>query len=222
MKNNNKKIYVVGSEDGYASWLTPMGFGFTDNLESADLALGTGGADWGPNYYNEPKNPTTYTNPARDKYEWENFKKLIDFKIPILGICRSSQGGCILAGGRLTQNMRHPGSHFLKTFDGKEFIVSSSHHQCQFPFNLPDDDYKIIGWTNNLSPYHEDGNREEMNPPVEPDIVFYKKINFLSVQNHPEYLSLDSESTEYHQKLVQVLVDGKMEEFLNSDLAATV
>lgn len=208
----NKKLYLVGGTSyfDYVNWILPLGFELTKQLEESDLIVGAGGEDWGPEYYNEPYHPTTYTSDSRNQYEWEIFNKAIKLNIPLVGICRSAQGASVISGGKLCQHVRHPSSHSIKTFDDKIFKVTSSHHQMMFPFNLPDEDYKIIGFTENLSPFHEGGNQEEMNPPVEPEIVYFRKTRFLGIQNHPEWMDLNSENVKYCQGLVLDLLNNKL------------
>lgn len=94
----------------------------------------------------------------------------------------------------LVQNQYNGGSHDMKTIDGKTLRVSSTHHQAQYPFNMEEGSYKILGWTENLSPYHEGGEQEELNPPKECEVVEYTKTKDLGIQLHPEYLPYGHET----------------------------
>ena|SRR5690606_23968879 len=100
-----------------------------------------------------------------------------------------------MAGGKLVQHQNNPGTHLMITSEGKVLMVSSTHHQAQYPFNLPENQYKILGWTDNMLQFHEGGNKEEMNPPVECEVVYYPEIDALGIQPHPEFLY-----DEYHDK----------------------
>lgn len=94
-----------------------------------------------------------------------------------------------MSGGRLVQHQQNPYSeHPIEVLDGKKLMITSSHHQAQFPFDLPKNDYKIIGWTNGISKFHENGEQEEMNPERECEIVFYKNTKVLGIQGHPEWM----------------------------------
>lgn len=96
------------------------------------------------------------------------------------------------------------------TFDGKELIVTSSHHQAAFPFNLPEKDYKILGWTNNLSSFHEDGNMKEMNPPVEVEAIYFPKTQCLGLQFHPEWQLNDTKTIEWCRNLLNSLINNQL------------
>jgi len=208
-----RKLYVVNGGAHDAKWILPLGFELTNNIDEAELVLGTGGSDWSPKYYGEQEHPFVSTNPSRDIYEFELFNQVIKKGIPFVGVCRSSQGASVLSGGKLVQHMRHPVYHYIKTFDGQEFDLISTHHNLQWPFNLPPDDYKIIGWAENLSPYHEGGDQEEMDTPVEPEIVYYKKTNMLGIQTHPECMLLDDPAVIYCQNLVNKLIEGSLTDY---------
>lgn len=185
-------ILLVNNQTHYANWLP--GAVIVDNLKDADLVLFEGGEDVDPSMYNEPKNPTTYSNIKRDTEEFKIFHEAVDAGIPILGICRGSQLACVASGGKLVQHQLNPGVHeiFYNTSDNidssktKTILVNSTHHQAQYPFDLPDNEYKIIGWTENMLPFHEDGEEKEMNPIKECEIVYYPITNCLAIQFHPE------------------------------------
>lgn len=179
------KVYVVGNSIGYSNWIPNREL--VNSMEKADLVLFTGGEDVGPGYYNEPAHKTTSPNTARDVKEWKYMIAATELGKPILGICRGAQLACAFAGGRLVQHMENNDYvHPIKTSTGENITVTSLHHQAQFPFVLPETDYKILGWAENESSYHLDGEDKEMNPPKECEIVYYTKLNCLGIQSHPE------------------------------------
>lgn len=182
------KIYLIAGMLNYTDWIEDVEL--VDSIEKADLVLFEGGADVSPYVYNETNiNPRTYSDPARDEYEVKEFLKAVALDKYILGICRGSQLSCAMAGGKLVQDQPNPSHiHDMITDDGRVIKVTSTHHQAQFPFNLPEDDYKIIGWTENMLNHHHNGKEEEMNPSKECEIVYYKKIKALAIQPHPEML----------------------------------
>jgi len=179
-----RKIFVIGGNTVYANWMQGT---LVEKLEEADLVVLTGGEDVSPKYYQQPAHKTTYNSPARDLYEIKEARKAIELGIPIIGICRGSQLSCVLAGGDLVQDQPNPRYiHPIKTYDDKEFEITSTHHQAQLPFCLPKEEYKILAWTEKMLGYHKDGWDNEINPEVEVEICFYPKIKALAIQGHPE------------------------------------
>lgn len=186
---NNKifSIYVVGGDTTYTNWLPKHVF--VNDVESADLVVFTGGEDVSPELYNEKKHPLTYCNPERDKKEKEIFNEALRLKKKMLGICRGSQFLCVMSGGRLVQHQYNIPEHPIKTTKYGELTISSTHHQAAYPYNIPSYKYTIIGWTEGVSIIHEDGDRKEMKPGKECEIVYYRYTNALGIQGHPEFLS---------------------------------
>lgn len=121
-----------------------------------------------------------------------------------------------MSGGKLVQHQEHPGEkHEIYTKDGKNIRVTSSHHQAQFPFGLPKEEYTILGWSEKLLSFHKDGNNDEMNPEKECEDVFYSKNNCLGIQSHPEWCYPPNSPSElimidYYQSL--------LDKFLNKEL----
>jgi len=186
MKRN---IYVVGGwGQEYANWMEGK---IVPTMEEADLVLFTGGEDVDPTMYGEPRNPRTYSSLERDIAEQKEWRKAIALDKRIIGICRGSQFACVMSGGRLVQHQENNNFyHDISTFDGKTLSITSTHHQAQYPWNLPEDDYKIIGWTQGLSRMHEDGEGKELPEAAnkECEIVYYKKTRALGIQGHPEMM----------------------------------
>lgn len=183
------------------------------NMKDADLVVFTGGEDVHPDFYGEPMNPTAHCNKIRDRYEHLEFNEALQRKIPMLGICRGSQFLCVMNEGRLIQHQQNPSyMHAIDTYDGKTIEITSTHHQAQFPFDLPKDHYNVLGWTKGMSKFHEDGTRQEMNPPVECEIVHYPKTRCLGIQGHPEMMKLIHPTIEYLQRLLNGFLQNNLEE----------
>ena len=215
MENTEKKIiklYTVGGDVDYASWFSndKMGMSFVSDLDDADLVLFTGGEDINPSLYNEQKHFTTSCNLKRDQKEIEIFQQALELNKKMIGICRGAQLLCALSGGKLIQNMQHPGSHDIVTLnlETKEIDVilpvSSSHHQMMFPFNLNKEDYEILGYTNGGDLDNSSFPKENQNDDIkiEVEIAWFKKTNTLCIQSHPEWLSNKSETVIYLQELL--------------------
>lgn len=179
-----RKIFVVGGSTNYANWMQGI---LVQKMEDANLVVFTGGEDVDPSLYQQPKHRLTGSNLERDKREWKAYERARTLGIPCIGICRGSQFLCVMNEGDLVQDQINPGyKHLIKTFDGQSLLITSTHHQAAYPFVLPDDEYKILGWTNNMCGHHEDGNGKELNPPKECEIVYYPKTKCLGIQGHPE------------------------------------
>ena len=230
----NRKVYIVSNDRGqfseYINWID--GAVPTKKMEDADLVMFTGGEDVTPSLYKEAQHPLTGNNMFRDLSEEAEFKKAQRLGKKMLGICRGSQFLCVMAGGKLVQHQYNPDYlHTILVDDPRrKLIISSTHHQAQFPFNLEKDEYKIIGWTKGISPIHQGANFEEMNPEVECEIVSYPKIKALGIQGHPEKLVEDKaiykfryedaaddvlpqeidRTLEYCNELVNKLLDNKL------------
>lgn len=178
------KVYHVQGWTEYSNWFPNRIL--VDTIEEADVVVFEGGEDVDPSLYGENRHHTTYSNIKRDEYEKFVFAKALKLGKHIWGTCRGSQFLCVMAGGKLVQNQNNPAYiHKIDTYDGKELYVTSTHHQAQYPYNLPEDSYKILGWTNML-PFHKDGNDKELNPIKECEIVYYPNIKAIGCQSHPE------------------------------------
>lgn len=207
------KIYVLGGNNHYADWIP--GYEIVKNMEWAELVIGVGGSDWSPHYYNEPKGTHTRCNEFTDAEEWAAFEKAVELKKPLLGICKSAQGLCVFAGGRLIQHQAdNYFAHPMQTFDRRMLTVTSSHHQAQYPYDMPESDFKLLGWTNGLSDYHLDGENKEINlaPFREAEVVYYPKMKAIGFQGHPEFREQREhpETNEWLLELINKLLTGTL------------
>lgn len=209
------KILLAQGYTEYMNWIPNSKE--VKSIEEADLVLFEGGADVSPHLYGESEHPKTMTQVIRDNYEVKLYKKAIELGKPVLGICRGSQLTCVMAGGKLVQHQNNPAFiHKMKTIDG-EILVSSTHHQAQYPFNLPLEDFKILGCTENMLDFHEDGNEKELNPIVECEVVYYPKINALGIQPHPEMLWANGKPKEGFEESIKWFQDT-LDKFLKKEL----
>jgi gamma-glutamyl-gamma-aminobutyrate hydrolase PuuD len=156
-----------------------------------------GGADISPSIYNEPVGPHTGASEQlsyRDRKEVAAVEAAIKVGIPLIGVCRGAQLMCAMAGGKLVQDVQgHFGSHDMLTSDGRTIRTTSVHHQMMYPFLLPDDEYDLLAWAAparsttyvGMDPERMkdfDGNI------IEPEVVYFHKINALAIQGHPEFV----------------------------------
>lgn len=187
---NIKKIYVVGNAKMYSKWIKDHTL--VDNIEEADIVLFTGGEDVDPSLYGCEKHYTTYSNINRDLHEQEIFRQVKSNQL-CLGICRGSQFLCVMNGGILVQNVNNHATMGTHPITGRRtgsiYEITSTHHQMQYPFLLPKEDYEILYHSGNRSDFYEgDGINY---PPCDPEIVLYTRPGLprcLAIQGHPEMM----------------------------------
>lgn len=191
---NNKKIFVVGGSLEYANWLLPLGFELTFKLSKADLVFFTGGEDVAPSFYNRRQHPTIYCNIQRDIMEEQIFNQCLSNKVKMIGTCRGLQFLTAASGGIMVQHQENPSFlHYINTFDGEKIIQSSTHHNAAYPWHMPKDEFRVLGWSTGISRFHEDWDSSEMvNGVVEDnkecEIVYYPKTNAIGWQGHNEMI----------------------------------
>lgn len=187
------KVYVVGGATGYARFLEDVTL--VDSVDDAEVVLFTGGEDVDPSIYGRERFHTTYSNLKRDLEEKEIFKRIRKDQLAV-GICRGSQLMCCLNGGILVQHCYgHAVGHTHSIDNGETmYQITSTHHQMQYPFDLPSEDYDILyRSTERLGDeYCGDGIVEDkIRMYGEPEIVLYHKEGLpkcLAVQGHPEMI----------------------------------
>lgn len=202
------KVYVVGGAMGYTRFLDNVEI--THNIEDADIVIFTGGEDVDPSMYGCKRHITTWSNIERDKEEKKIFEQVSENQL-VIGICRGSQYLCCLNGGILVQDLQgHAIGRTHPITNGKEvYEITSTHHQMQYPFDLPQEDYDILYWANHIGRNHSG---DKINPDViiekgEPEIVLYHrpgKPKCLAIQGHPEMIP-GTPVTKMLNKLIQSL-----------------
>jgi gamma-glutamyl-gamma-aminobutyrate hydrolase PuuD len=190
------------------------------NRHNVRFVLFTGGEDVSPSLYTSYTNKNIQCNRHRDENELRIFGEVAERYIPHAGICRGSQFLCAMNGGLLIQDTDYHALSLTHPIQVKvantlcKIQVTSTHHQMQYPFNLKDRDYNILGYaTNQMTEYlvppskdlpedlrceHEpsaDKYYDYIYEPLEkePEIVYYNKHKSLAIQYHPEYMKKDSD-----------------------------
>jgi putative glutamine amidotransferase len=157
------------------------------NPQSISLVVFTGGSDVSPSLYNDHVCNKTHTDPERDEQEFAIFNQAINHNIPMFGICRGLQFLTAMLGGKLIQHTHgHHKPHPMKTKDGMEFYVTSSHHQMV----LPSESDEVLAWSSSrLSDIYIGGNNQPLPvPKFEIEAVRFKHANAIGVQYHPEIM----------------------------------
>lgn len=211
---SKKKVYCTWEQTSYARPLLLTGeWELTQEIKNADLVIFTGGEDVSPHFYGE--NPGKYTNNNyhRDKEEEIIFALCVSNSIPMVGICRGAQFLCVMSGGKLVQHVSGHGvmhGHDIKTYDGKEFNVTSTHHQMMLPYGHCD--FKLLGWADHLSKMYLNGDNEELPPPSGPEaeVVYFPTTNVLCFQYHPEYMNPQSDAVKYFLETTAKYLKGEL------------
>lgn len=213
-----KRVVVLGDSSYYEPFSE---FGPAEHDPSIILkspkdvkfVLFTGGEDVTPKFYGHPTDPSVYSNPRRDFLEQAIFKSALVRGIPSVGICRGAQFLCVMAGGKLVQDSTgHVNYHKVnyKRNDGKIItsneLVSSTHHQMAYPWELPSNDFILHAWSSEPRSGHYvyNGKRYEVgeatdNLRMEPEVVTYTRTGAIGFQFHPEFMDENSWCVKYTQ-----------------------
>lgn len=214
-----RRLIVVtdqGTATAFASLFDQV-LEYPNEIKKDDVVLFEGGTDVNPEMYGQQKGLHTQ-HPDRDRDQREKlfFIKAQKAGAACLGICRGSQFLTVMCGGKLIQDVTgHCGSHSIFYSsegipDIRSLLVTSTHHQMCYPFDLPEKDYFILGWASErLSKYYLNGeNKEEVEPPGEPEIIWYPKKRSLAIQGHPEYMGDNDPFPVYCRNLVKTYIFG--------------
>lgn len=184
------KILVVGKDRLIEQMFLRRGFSLVSDLggEEPDLVQFTGGEDVSPSLYGHIKHGSTFTNPKRDEYEVQVFKRYLG-KVPFAGICRGGQLLNVLSGGTMYQHVDNHSGYHMATDEATQntLLVASTHHQMMSPGSEAE-----ILMTANESRVRWMEERKILRDPETPDIeaLYYKETNSLCFQPHPEYLDI--------------------------------
>lgn len=205
------KTYTISN--GLGDWINNS---VRSSFEDADIVLIPGGSDVNPELYGHTRISGTSINLESDKIERSLINDAIKAGKFIIGICKGSQMLTARSGGWLVQDMLHGGWHKVTTHDGKVLEVNSSHHQMSYPYDLPEDEYKLLAWAEGISRYYRVGPEKSAHEdPLlaydengifkEPEVIWYPKIRGLAVQSHPEWQSSPEEFNVWLNELVLTL-----------------
>lgn len=185
-----------------------------DMTETNSILILHGGADISPSLYNKKAAPWTHADDypsPRDKAEVALAQRAIALNIPIFGICRGAQLLTALAGGTLVQhvNGHAGGKHTITTKDNQLLTTTSAHHQMCNPFNIEHD---LLAWSTlqRSDCYFGEEGQEEIQMPVEPEVIHYPQIRGLAIQGHPEWMSETSQFVQYCLSLTNKLLNRSL------------
>jgi len=212
-----KKVLVLG-DTSYSSLFKNKGFELVDNINGVDLIVFTGGTDLDPHYYGEKRGfQTSIPDVRRDQREFDIFNQAVMNDIPMVGICRGSQALCAWSGGKLVQHVEnHCQYHNILTEDGRELVVSSTHHQMMYPWDI---EHKLLGYSIFRSGTYLNGDNEEIEFSergfdergiMEPEVVYFPETNALSHQPHPEFMQKGSPYVDYFWETIEQYLGVKV------------
>ena len=169
------------------------------HLKNKPYVIFWGGVDVNPALYGEKASPYTQRpNTQRDLLEVAMAKYCVKHNIPMVGICRGSQLLNVFNGGILCQDItNHTSSHMMKTFDGREIRVNSTHHQMM----LPGKDAEVLGTAHRPSKGLYNDSHHDLSFTYE--VVAYPKTKTLCIQYHPEWLPEDSDAVLFAKEMAE-------------------
>lgn len=159
-----------------------------------DAIILEGGSDIHPSIYDNPNTDSGVgeTLSHRDRVELKAINDAITKNALIIGICRGAQLACAVAGGKLVQHVNnHSDIHPVSTHDGKQFDVSSVHHQMMYPWDVNHD---MLAWSSEpLSDCYRGHEINMTKHEVEPEAIYFPEIKALAFQWHPEWYASEGE-----------------------------
>lgn len=205
------KVYIVGGGEAYARMFGRNGFAVTTVIADADLLCFTGGEDVSPVLYGQP-NVDSMVSINRDLKEMAFYNYGIQWKVPMVGICRGGQFLNVMSGGSMYQDVDNHGiggTHAaLNLLDGATYQVTSTHHQMMRKGIKGE-----VLATANLSTTRVTGEYDdnfvprvciEKGPIEDTECVIYRDTKVLCFQPHPEYHA--PECTHLFFKLLQEII----------------
>lgn len=119
-------------------------------------------------------------------------------------------------GGKLIQDVKNHalyGTHpIIDSTTKKIYEITSTHHQMQYPYNLPDDCYKVLMYSKEQGFRHVglDLSEEQIFQLVnyEPEVVLYNTPNkpkCLAIQGHPEIMNPEAPIIQKLNEIIETL-----------------
>lgn len=169
------------------------------HLRDKPYVIFWGGVDISPQLYGEQPSPyTQHADIRRDLLEVAMAKYCVKHSIPMIGICRGAQLLNVFNGGTLNQDItNHTYSHIMKTYDGREIRVNSTHHQMM----LPGPNAHLLGTANHPCKGYINGAHHDLSFTYE--VIAYPDTKSLCIQYHPEWLPEDSEAVLFAKEMAE-------------------
>lgn len=213
-KPNELTLVLVGTDSNVRSVFEKRGYNVKSILhlkdpKSYDGVIFTGGGDISPYLYGQGLHPRTHPDYSRDLREMAVLRAIPRW-MPKIGICRGGQLLNVYSGGDMIQDVNNhgTGSHKVKCLmTGKEFTVSTLHHQAMNP--------STDGWvlavaseSTKRATYHD---VEYIDSTTQKDhdieAVYYEHTKCYCFQGHPEYGYAPESETLFFTQMEAVFAD---------------
>ena len=163
-----------------------------DLIKSCDGFIISGGDDLDPSFYGEENIASTTTLKEIDLLDKRIVDYCVEFKKPLLGICRGMQAINVFLGGTLFQDIKNHKDrfHIIKGLDPlfeDEFMVNTYHHQA----------IKDLAKGLKVIAIHEEDDIIEA--------VMHEKLPIIAIQWHPEQMADSASSKALINKLKEYL-----------------
>ena len=197
---NKLKVFVEARSYSDTALYRNMGHEVVSNIDEADIIHLVGGADISPFLYTDREHPHTHHQPFVD----ERSLSLIEQAKgrPIVGICRGGQLLNALAGGSMYQHVvghANGGRHLITDLRNNKVIsVNSLHHQMM----IPADHAEVIAVAHGVATLKQkDSSTDNINEPIDTEVVWYPDTKWLCFQPHPEYVDINDVCAKYFVEL---------------------
>lgn len=188
-----KKVFINSVYDTsydclFPGWEIVHSDHYADLRSDVDLVLLVGHmSDTDPALYGEENDGTSYVDKAQDQTTITIAGLAGTLGIPVIGICKGAQQMCVMAGGKLIQDVPRVGSHTITDMDGGEYIpVQADHHQVM----VPPEGARVL-YKNVDTGY--------------PEVVIFDKKR-IGIQYHPEWCREGSKAAGIFQLAVNELL----------------
>lgn len=192
------KVYIAHPSHAYVEMFTQRGFEVVNSVEEAEFVQFTGGADVSPELYGEEPHHQTFSDWRRDADDLVVYRRALNRKLPMAGICRGAQFLHVVSGGKLWQHVNGhavPQGHMAKCHvTGREIPVTSTHHQM---LRLTGFERLLLEGVRTHHTYKEDALESHTDVITEVEAVLHGG-NILCYQPHPEMCRMNSECQELY------------------------
>lgn len=184
------KVYLEDGDEHIKDMFENKGWETTTELDEADLICFGGGSDVSPTLYGE-KNTHSHCDLQRDLKCVHLYQYAQRRGVPCVGICRGGQFLHVMNGGKMLQDHKMEAySHKVRASDGKEYTVTSAHHQVM----VSEEGHN--GQLHALSSVRSE---------ITEAICYYGTGGRfdLCFQPHPEWVSLEHECSQFFFQLLE-------------------